>query len=168
MTSETVTVETLAEQLAPALLTYFTRRVPDPADAADLLADTFLVLWRRADDIPADPQQARMWAYGVARRALSTHRRGGARRTALAARLRAELETTRCAGSSDTPSHDAVHAAIATLHPLDQEIVRLVHWDEFSLAEVAQLLGKRAGTVRSRYHRARQRLRDQVGADRET
>lgn len=163
MTSDTV-VETLAERLAPALLTYFARRVPDASDAADLLAETLVVLWRRADDIPDDPQQVRMWAYGVARRTLSTYRRSGARRTALTARLRAELEATERLSRShhDDLTHERVHTAIAALDPIDQEIVRLVHWDEFTLAEVAQLLGKRGGTVRSRYHRARQRLRENL------
>ena len=40
MQTETTDVESLAERLAPALLTYLTRRVPDASDAADLLAET--------------------------------------------------------------------------------------------------------------------------------
>ena len=33
------------------------------------------------------------------------------------------------------------------------------HWDGFSLVDAAAVLGRRPATVRSRYHRARQRLR---------
>jgi RNA polymerase sigma-70 factor (ECF subfamily) len=168
METETTSVESLAERLAPALLTYFTRRVPDASDAADLLAETLLVVWRRSPDLPHDPAQARMWTYGIARRVLATHRRGGARRHALAARLRAELELTQAAphAPNDRESHPyaAVHAAIARLSPLDQEIVRLVHWDGFTLADVSALLGKRPGTIRSRYHRARHRLREDLSS----
>lgn len=168
MQTDTSKVESLAERLAPALLTYFTRRVPDASDAADLLAETLLVVWRRSLDVPHDPDQARMWTYGVARRVLATHRRGGVRRNALAARLRAELELTpptpNAPNDSETHAQAAVHAAIERLSPLDQEIVRLVHWDGFALAEVAALLGKRPGTVRSRYHRARQRLREDLSS----
>lgn len=168
MQTETTDVASLAERLAPSLLTYFTRRVSDTSDAADLLAETLLVVWRRSADLPRDPDQARMWTYGVARRVLATHRRGGVRRNALAARLRAELELAQPAShtpdDSSTHAHAAVHAALERLSPLDREIVRLVHWDGFTLAEVATLLGKRPGTVRSRYHRARQRLREHLSS----
>ncbi|NYI76258.1 RNA polymerase sigma factor [Nocardioides panzhihuensis] len=56
-----------------------------------------------------------------------------------------------------------LRSALERLKPIDQEILRLVHWDGLSLVETAELLGKRAGTVRSRYHRARSSLRRQLG-----
>lgn len=161
MPTELGRTEALAERLAPALLGYFARRVPEPADAADLVGETFLVLWRRTHDVPDDPDAARMWAFGVARRVLSTYHRTGARRSALTARLRAELEVTARATHAD-PQVAALRDALDRLDPLDRELVRLVHWDGFTLAEAARLLGKRPGTVRSRYHRARQRLRAEV------
>lgn len=161
MQTEVTRVEALAERLAPALLGYFVRRVPQPADAADLLGETLLVLWRRTGDIPEDPDAARMWAFGVARRVLSTYHRAGARRSALTARLRAELEVT--AGETHTdPQVAQLREALDRLDPVDRELVRLVHWDDFTLAEAARLLDKRPGTVRSRYHRARRRLRTEL------
>jgi RNA polymerase sigma-70 factor (ECF subfamily) len=36
--------------------------------APDVVAETFLVAWRRLDDVPADPLP---WLYGVARRVLA-------------------------------------------------------------------------------------------------
>jgi RNA polymerase sigma-70 factor (ECF subfamily) len=54
---------------------------------------------------------------------------------------------------------DDVRQAINSLKPLDQEIIRLVHWDGFALVEAARLLGKRPSTIRSRYHRARGQVR---------
>lgn len=58
------------------LLAYALRRVAHPEDAADVVAETFLVAWRRRHDIPAD-DEARLWLYGVARRVLANHHRGG-------------------------------------------------------------------------------------------
>lgn len=147
--------------MAPALLGYFARRVPVSADAADLVSETFLVLWRRTADVPEDPDLARMWAFGVARRVLSTYHRSGTRRNALAARLRAELEVSADETHAD-PRVTVLREALERLDPLDRELVRLVHWDDFTLVEAAQLLGKRPGTVRSRYHRARQKLRAEL------
>jgi RNA polymerase sigma-70 factor, ECF subfamily len=154
MQTEAARMEALADRLAPALLGYFARRVPEPADTADLVGETFLVLWRRTADVPEDPDAARMWAFGIARRVLSTYYRTGARRSALTARLRAELEVIAEDTHTD-PQVTALRASLDRLDPLDREIVRLVHWDGFTLAEAARLLGKRPGTVRSRYHRAR-------------
>ncbi|PWC03782.1 RNA polymerase sigma factor [Agromyces badenianii] len=155
-------METRLEQAyvanAADLLSYFGRRVRIPADAADLLSETFVVAWRRADRLPADPEQARMWLFGVARRVLSNAARGASRQSGLADRLRAHLETL------PTEHVDAdtldVRAALDAI-PVDQsELVRLVLWDGFSLPEAARILGINESTARGRYQRARARLRD--------
>ncbi|MBB2959045.1 sigma-70 family RNA polymerase sigma factor [Pseudoclavibacter helvolus] len=53
-------LEALHDANAADLLSYFGRRVSIPADAADLLSETFVVAWRRIDHMPSDPEQARM------------------------------------------------------------------------------------------------------------
>ncbi|WP_209560914.1 RNA polymerase sigma factor [Frigoribacterium sp. PvP032] len=143
------------------LLGYFLRRVSSPEDAADLLGETLLVLWRRADDLPAEPLEARLWMFGIARRVLSTYRRAGLRRVALADRLRLELEVRTSASERSTEGEE-LHALLLELDLLDQEIIRLVHWEGFSLAEVATILARRPGTIRSRYARARTSLRKAI------
>ncbi|MFP8903339.1 RNA polymerase sigma factor [Streptomyces atacamensis] len=50
---------------------YVLRRA-GPEEVGDVLAEVFLVAWRRFDRIPADPLP---WLYGVARRALANDRR---------------------------------------------------------------------------------------------
>jgi RNA polymerase sigma-70 factor, ECF subfamily len=149
--------------MSPELLAYFVRRVVPSEDAADLLGETLLVLWRRADAIPDDDRAARMWAFGVARNVLRGHRRTSLRRSGLTDRLRAELGSS---GGVAPPADVRVldlRAAIDRLKPIDREIVRLVHWEGLTLVETAELLGRREGTVQSRYHRARSVLRKQLG-----
>lgn len=157
--SGSASVERLVEDLAPDLLNYFLRRVDVPADAADLLGDTLLVVARRPSAVPADPQEARLWAFGVARKTLSTGRRSAWRRTALIQRLGEQLtEDVR----TRPTEHEALHAALERLVPLDREIIRLIHWDGFSQEEAARIVGKPSGTVRRRYTRARATLRSQL------
>src|SRR3954452_6184076 len=60
------------------ILAYALRRADGAEDAADVVAETFLVAWRRLEDVPPGAQ-ARLWLYGVARRALAHQRRGGRR-----------------------------------------------------------------------------------------
>lgn len=158
MTDDT-RVSALAALHSSSLLAYFTRRVHQREDAADLLGETLLVLWRRARDVPSDDDAARLWLYGVARKVLATHRRTGTRRHALTTRLRTELAAHDDQQPTEDPRLSTLQQALDELDPQDQEIIKLVHWDGFSLTDAARIIGKRPGTVRSRYHRARARLR---------
>lgn len=148
-------VAAIAEREAASLLAYFERRVDVREDAADLVGETLLVLWRRASSVPEADDEARMWLFGVARRVLGGHRRTRRRRTALAERLRAELMV---ASVSEDAAAEVVRAAVRALPEKDRELIGLVHWEGFALHEAAGILGIRAGTARMRYRRARERL----------
>jgi len=100
-----------------------------------------------------------MWMFGVARLTLSTHRRSRRRRDNLHERLRQELEV---ASVDEAPDVTEVLAVVHDLDPLDQEIIKLVHWDGFTQADAARLLEMPAATVRSRYFRARGVLRSRL------
>jgi len=153
-----IDIPALVEREAPALLAYFSRRTGQVDDAADLLGDTLVVVWRRQSAIPADQERARMWLYGVARKTLLAHRRSGSRRLALADKLRFELAAAQ--PTTENPLHDHVRNLVGDLDELDREIIGLVYWEGFSLVEVAHILSMRAATVRSRHARARARLHD--------
>lgn len=142
------------------LLAYFERRVVPRVDAGDLLAETLLQAWRRAAAAPREEREVRMWLFGIASRVLSNHSRGRRRRAALAGRLRLLL--------AEPPEPDAAEAiavrdAVARLDPKQAELVRLVHWDGFSITEAATLLGVNASTARGRYAAAKEELRAQIG-----
>ena len=55
-----------------------------------------------------------------------------------------------------------VRRAVAALPPLQREVVILFEYEELSLAEVAAVVGTDTGAVKSRLHRARQRLRREL------
>ncbi|NLF03851.1 MAG: sigma-70 family RNA polymerase sigma factor [Actinomycetales bacterium] len=157
----------LIERAGPDVLAYFERRVRDREDAADLLGETLLVAWRRADVVPRDPVQARMWLFGVARGVLSNHARGVRRRLRLADSLRSQLELAAREAAREAPggaARDAVVEAVEALPVELAELVRLVHWDGFSLTEAAELMGVGSSTARSRYARARELLREALDA----
>lgn len=138
------------------LLRYFLRRL-DPEDAADALADAMAIAWTRVDALPAAPEEARMWLFGIARNVLLHARRGTIRRSQLAERLRSTL-STRSAPGADRGVE--IRDAIDRLDDDLAELVRLVHWDGFALVDAARLLGIPASTARGRYQRAKEALRD--------
>ena len=140
-------LERLYDDHGEAVLRYALRRT-DADTAADVLADTFLVAWRRIDRVPA---AARPWLLGVARRVLANQRRGERRRLKLIARLAAEPAPVP-AGAGDVPT------ALRRLAPRDREALMLVHWDGLTSGEAAEVVGCSPLAFRSRLHRARRRL----------
>ena len=57
----------------------------------------------------------------------------------------------------------AVERAIASLPHLQQEALVLFEYEGVTLEEIAQIVGADTGTVKSRLHRARERLRRELG-----
>jgi RNA polymerase sigma-70 factor (ECF subfamily) len=142
----------------PQVFGYVMRRCDRAEDAADAIAETFLVAWRRLDDAPSG-DQLRLWLYGVARRVLANQRRGNRRRLALADRLRSDLAATAAAGHEPTVGEqEALRAAFNTLSPNDRELLALEAWEELSSQQIATVLGCSSAAARTRLHRARRRL----------
>jgi RNA polymerase sigma-70 factor (ECF subfamily) len=141
-----------------AILAYALRRVEDPEDAADVVAETFLVAWRRLDEVPGDAG-ARLWLFGVARRVIANRHRAERRRTRLGERLAESLRTD--LATQPAPAGEAAEAlrAMGGLDDDDRELLLLVSWEELSPGEVAKVLGISSLAARSRLHRARRRLR---------
>ena len=135
------------------LLGYALRRCDCPEDAADVVAETFAIAWRRLDSVPPG-DQARLWLYGVARNVLANQRRGAARRADLSAALAAEVTGFYEQRSED----DAVRRAFRTLPADDRELLSLVAWEGLDHGEIAVLLRCSRNAVRIRLHRARKRL----------
>ena len=152
----------LFEAEARGVLGYALRRVESPEDAADVVAETFGVAWRRIADVPPGAE-ARLWLYGVARRVLANQRRGALRRRRLADRMREQLRLAdglHAAAGDDRA--DAVGRALALLGEQDREVLLLANWEELTPAEIAVVIGVPAATARTRLHRARGRLRAEL------
>jgi RNA polymerase sigma factor (sigma-70 family) len=146
------------------LLSYFERRVSTHEDAADLLGETMLVVWRRSGAMPRDDAvRQRMWLFKVASNVLANHLRSQRRRIALTARLRQHVSTEDQA--RDPSQAIAVRDAVARLSPKHRELVTLVHWDGFTIGEAAEVLALNPSTARSRYGEARALLRNALTHD---
>ncbi|WP_370249745.1 RNA polymerase sigma factor [Nocardioides sp.] len=141
-------------------LTRYAHRRTDPATADDVVAETLTVLWRRFDDVPTDDPLP--WTYAVARRCLANARRGGDRRRALEARLRATAVEPAGEDDGDRDA-DRLAVALLTLPPRDQELLRLWAWEGLEAREIATVLGISANAAAIRLHRAKRRLSERMG-----
>ena len=142
-------------------LTAYALRRASPEDAADIVAETLLVAWRRLDAVPLAPDDV-PWLYGVARNVLTNQRRSTKRRSAAVERLAAELRTAR----PHAPAPDPVGHALGDLPEDQQELLRLVAWEGLQPRELAVVLGCTPNAASIRLHRARSALRKALAAER--
>jgi RNA polymerase sigma factor (sigma-70 family) len=142
-----------------AVRSYVVRRAGGGIGVDDAVADTFLVAWRRLDEVP---EPARPWLLGVARRVLADQRRGLHRRRSLAQRL-AHASSARSAWEPPAQISSELADALRDLTGHEREALMLVAWDGLTPAEGAVAAGCSAAAFRVRLHRARRRVAARLG-----
>lgn len=153
------------ERYSPNIAAYALRRAA-AADAADVVAETFLVAWRRVDVVPDEPNTL-PWLYGVARRVIANQRRTEQRRGRLKQRLATEFIRHSEVRSAIDTSDDAgrVASAMSKLSSDDAELLRLIAWEDLTPSEVAAAMDLVPSTARQRISRARRRLQKHLDED---
>jgi RNA polymerase sigma-70 factor, ECF subfamily len=137
------------------------RSVLPAADVEDVLQETFLAVWKGAGGYRPDGSVGG-WVWGIARRqaALFLRRRGPA---ALLLPVVVAADGRHASDPAEAAlSRAHMTDAVAALGPEgspDREVWRLMYVEDRPVAEVAELMGVPEGTVKSRAHRARRRLR---------
>jgi RNA polymerase sigma-70 factor (ECF subfamily) len=133
------------------------RRVSDDA-IADVLADTYLAVWRRIRDVPDDTRMADAWVFKTAYRVLANSRRGIRRRAALADRIR-QRPVDLLVNVQTTSADTALERALATLRPEQQEIIAFRYWDDLDTDQIARIMGCSKNAAAVRLSRAQKALR---------
>src|SRR4029453_18207670 len=131
---------------------YARRRAPESM-VDDVVAETFLVAWRRNDPLP---DEVRPWLLGVARKTLSTQLRSARRRSSLVEKLSAAEAPG--AFSQGDGSDTGLIGALQRLSATDQEVLALAAWEDLRPREAAVVLGVSPAWYRVRLHRAKRRL----------
>jgi RNA polymerase sigma-70 factor (ECF subfamily) len=140
-----------------AIQAFARRRVP-PELVDDIVSETFLIVWRRLDDVPELPLP---WLLAVARNVVGTEWRGIARRERLW--LKAQRGQIENHEPGEPESEDgSVLAALGALRERDREALTLVAWDGLTPAQAAAVVGEPSARFRQRLHRARRRLRAEL------
>lgn len=148
---------------------YLQRQVgPDLAD--ELASQAFLVAFDKRDRFECERPSARPWLFGIATNLLRHHQRGFRRQ--LRAYERTGVDPVVDAFDGLEARVDAAEmgrelaAALAQLSDEEREVLLLYAWADLTYTEIAEVLGLPVGTVRSRLHRARGRVRELLQADR--
>jgi RNA polymerase sigma-70 factor (ECF subfamily) len=147
---------------APRLKRYFLRIGCPARQAEDLVQETMMRVWDRADRYDPGRAQASTWIFTVARNLRLDSLRGERRPEPESEALLSALPDPSDGADLMLESHrreERVRAALAAL-PEDQlEILQLSFFEDVAHSDIAQRLGLPLGTVKSRIRRALQRLR---------
>ena len=150
----------LYESLNPAVLGYL--RSQEPGDAEDLASEAWLSVAGGICRFHGSESDFRRWVFAIARRRLIDFRRKRSRRATDPSppeRLEAGLEPGDAeADAMAGISTESSIALIRRLPPDQAEVVLLRVVGQFDTEEVAEITGKRPGTVRVLQHRALARL----------
>jgi RNA polymerase sigma factor (sigma-70 family) len=141
------------------ILGYALRRTDCAEDAADVVADTFTLAWRRFADIPPG-DEAVLWLYGVARRMLANQRRKERSRLAVVDMLVQEYDEVFWA--DPLPSARGVTRRLVDawtgLTPADRDLLGLMVWETLTTEQIAKVIGCSRAVAKVRLHRARRRF----------
>jgi RNA polymerase sigma-70 factor, ECF subfamily len=149
----------LYERHADALYAFIRARLNDHAEAADVMHEVFLEVWRSAERF-AGRSTVRSWMCAIARHKTIDSRRRSTRVVMAdadhslsddAPDPHARLETARDAA--------CVHACISALNACHRSAIHLAFFEELSYDDIAAIEDVPVGTIKTRIHRAKQLLR---------
>ena len=149
-----------------AVLGYVLRRIGNRADSEEIVNSVFRIAWQRLDRVPEEPN-TRQWLLWVARRTIGNHLRSSQRWTKLIQRIASfRLNEVAPAHLAELDADDLpIRRAFDRLRPGEQEVLRLVLWDQLSHSEAARLMRCSVNTFDVRLHRARSALRTALEAE---
>ena len=182
-------LEDLYDRYAQGIFAMAYRLTSDRGVAEEVVQETFLALWNRAESYDSNAGSLAAWLHTIARnRAIDRLRAAGRRPTIIAMASSSGSEEDAAAaldrlvaggnvvaGSRPAPApEDAVEAvarreairdAVATMPDQERTVILLAYQDDLSQSEIAERLGWPLGTVKTRTRRALLRLRAVLGPE---
>ncbi|MEM8885311.1 MAG: sigma-70 family RNA polymerase sigma factor [Planctomycetota bacterium] len=141
--------------------------VRDRHEVEDVAQEVFLKVFRRIDAFDGR-SRFYTWLYRVAANTAKDHVKKRSRRPSVALEEEERIESDTHGPSeqaSRTETRRRVRAAIDGLAPRYREVLTLRELEGLSYNEIAAVLRVSIGTVESRLHRARQRLKEVLSND---
>jgi RNA polymerase sigma factor (sigma-70 family) len=157
----------LYDRYAAQLFRYANRRI-GAEHAEDAVADAFLIAFRGRARYDVGRPDARPWLFGILTKVIARRRRAEQARYRMLARagsddVGAGFADDVTASVAARSSRGPLAGALRRLSSGDRDVLLLIAWGDLTYEEVALTLDIKIGTVRSRLHRARRKLREALG-----
>lgn len=144
---------------AAGLIGYLVARGMQRCAAEDVVQDTFLVVWRKRREVTEHPNPT-AYLYTIARRVAQDKRRADESRGRNEARWHGRGGRSTIAPPPESERLLDVETAFLELSQKQREVVYLHRCADMKLADVAELLSLKLGTVKSHLRRAEANLRN--------
>ena len=152
------------DRYALPLYSYCRSMLPEPADAADAVQDTFLVAAAKLHGL-RDPGKLRPWLYAVARNECFRRLRSGTSHSALEEAADMPTQAAEIGVATERAELQAlVRAAIEGLNPGERDVIELSLVHELDGDELAAALGVSRNHAHALLSRARSQLERSLGA----
>ena len=183
-------LETLYDRYAASIFATAYRLTSDRGTAEEVVQETFLALWNRAETFDPKAGSLAAWLHAIARNRTIDRLRAAGRRPSLVAlssaagsdedatqaleRLVADgsivagavpTAGTRAGARRPSDVQQAIGAALASMPDAERTVILLAYQEDLSQTEIAARLGWPLGTVKTRTRRALLRLREGLGAE---
>jgi RNA polymerase sigma factor (sigma-70 family) len=157
---QTAALDELYTRYGGPIYSFLMARLGDPGQAEEVLQDVIMSVWRSAVGFRGD-SKVLTWLLTIARnRAINLQRKRKLDVVPLFDEVDAPLgETGPLEKVVRQSEHAAVREALLKLPEKQREVLVLVFYHQLSEAEVSQVLDIPPGTVKSRLHRGKERLR---------
>jgi RNA polymerase sigma-70 factor (ECF subfamily) len=178
----------LYDRYADSIFAAAYRLTSDRGTAEEVVQETFLTLWIRAELFDPNAGSLSAWLHTIGRNRTVDRLRAAGRRpqlVTLSASARDEDETqalewavaagTVIAGAMQPPGpeeaaaasdlRDAIRNAVAAMPEVERIVILLAYQEELSQTEIADRLAWPLGTVKTRTRRALLRLREALGGE---
>jgi len=171
LSSDPAAFEVFYRRHVDRVVGFAARRVSEPADAADLVAATFVTVLTAARSYDPERGEPRAWLLGITARLIANARRRKVRESAAMARIAGrrlidQSDIDRLEERIDAArSSQAVLAALDRLRPRAREALLLVSAAGLRPAEAARVLGISAAAFRMRLSGARRALDKAVATE---
>ncbi len=146
----------------PLVARYVHRRVGDPYATEDLVAEVFLNVLRYLPRYRYRGVPVRAWFYRIATNAVNRWVRRQGRSPLRNSNQDALTEAGARKHAPVDSRLDHARRALLSLPPKHQAVLALHYLERMSIEDVAQALGCRVGTVKSRLSRGREALRKRL------
>jgi RNA polymerase sigma-70 factor (ECF subfamily) len=151
-----VTPESAFDQHSQAVYGFLYRLTRREDIAEDLTQETFLSFVRKPERFDPARGSVKTYLFSIARNLALKHYRDQQSEEQLDDE---ELHALAIDPRAGLDAGSAVCGAVASLPPLQQEALILFEYEGATLVEIAHIVGSDVGTVKSRLHRARTRLK---------
>ncbi len=182
-------LEIIYDRYATAIFAAAYRLTSDRGTAEEVVQETFLALWNRAETFDASAGSLAAWLHTIGRNRAIDRLRAAGRRPSLVAlssasasdedpsqaleRLVAGGSVVAAATAPKSPEaafdaaglHEAIVAALAAMPDVERTVILLAYQQDLSQSEIAERLGWPLGTVKTRTRRALLHLREELGTE---